>query len=80
VISKKGRGLALRSDRAPHNPIRSISTAQKECIAMFARIVGFTLGIILALGATAVVNPDGKVMDAVSSVTSGPKKGEASKR
>jgi hypothetical protein len=38
---------------------------------MFARIVGVALGIALALGATAVVNPDGKVMDTLSSVSGG---------
>jgi hypothetical protein len=38
---------------------------------MFARVIGFALGIVLALGATAVVNPDGKVMDTLSSVAAG---------
>lgn len=36
---------------------------------MFARLVGIALGAALALGATMVVNPDGKVANAVESVT-----------
>lgn len=36
---------------------------------MFARILGITLGAVLAVGATMAVNPHGKVADAVRSVT-----------
>ena len=35
---------------------------------MIARIVGATLGLFLALGATVAVNPDGKVAQMVSNV------------
>jgi hypothetical protein len=35
---------------------------------MFARLIGIALGAALAIGATVIVNPDGRIADAVHSV------------